>query len=649
MDKTLEKTFSPLKIGKCEIPNRLVVSPMVANMNPEQDGVRGLASEQYIRYHEEKAKGGWGLIITEDYLVNPNAGGYPHIAALYEEAQIASHKKLTDTIHQYDSKIFCQIYHAGRQANHFVNGGVQPVSPSPIACAWNKEIPHQLTEEEIEQIVRDFGITAANVVKAGFDGLEIHAAHGYLIHQFLSPNSNKRIDDYGGSYENRTRFLREVMEEVRRSVGPDFPMQVRLSAQEFCEGGRTMFESRQIIRDIEKWGADALHLSSSMYGTRSSVGIVPSFFQNHGWIVQFAEEAKTLVKIPVITVGRISDPLMVEDILTSGKADAVAMGRASLCDPHWPEKAKKGDFNDIRTCIGCLQGCTASTYQGVPLYCLVNPELGYEFETDYSKASKRKFIIVAGGGVGGMEAARAAAIKGHKVSLYEASEELGGQFVTAAFPPNKGEFTSYPAWLLRQLKKLNVDIHLNTPVTTDLVKYLKPDKVIIATGAKPIIPNITGINLPNVVTAEEVLRGRVDVGMNALVAGGGMIGSETAAYLCVQCKSKVTIIEMLSDIGLEMETGIRDDLKTMLLKYFVDIKTNTKLAGVTAEGALIQQGDTTTFFPCDTIVLALGTRSYNPLEEQLQGLCDIVVIGDAVKARKALQASREGFVAGINA
>lgn len=641
----LEQTFSPFMIGKCKIPNRLVVSPMVANMNPDN----GKASEQYIRYHEEKAKGGWGLIITEDYRINPNAGGYPHISALYEEAQISSHKLLTDTIHKYETKIFCQIYHAGRQANHFVNGGLQPVSPSPIACAWNKEIPHELSVEEIKQIVKDFGTTAANVVKAGFDGLEIHAAHGYLIHQFLSPNSNKRIDEYGGTYENRTRFLREVMAEVRRAVGPEFPMQVRLSAQEFCEGGRTMFESRQIIRDIEAWGADALHLSFSMYGTRSSQGIVQSFFQNHGTGVKFAEEAKTIIKIPVITIGRISDPYMVEDIISNGKADAVAMGRASLCDPHWPEKARKGDFNDIRQCIGCLQGCTASTYQGVPLYCLVNPELGHEFETDYSKSPTSKKIIVAGGGVGGMEAARAAAIKGHSVSLYEASAELGGQFITAAYPPNKGEFATYPAWLLRQLVKLNVKIHLNTPVTAELIKTEKPDKVIIATGSKPIIPNVPGVDLPNVVTAEDVLRGRKDTGLNVLVAGGGMIGSETAAYLCVQCKSKVTVIEMLPDIGLEMEAGIRDDLKALLLKYFVDIKPNTKLAGATSQGALLQQGDTTTLYPCDTIVLAIGTRAYNPLQAELEGLCDVVVIGDAVKARKALDASREGFDSGIKA
>ncbi len=640
----IEKIFTPFKIGTCEIPNRLVVPAMVVNMNPDT-----LATERYIKYHEEKAKGGWGLIITEDYVVNKNAGGYPYIGGLFDESQVPSHRKLTDTIHQYDTKIFCQIYHAGRQANHEVNRGMQPVSCSPIPCPWNKEIPRELTIEEIQEIVKDFGRTAANVVKAGFDGVEIHAAHGYLIHQFLSYASNKRIDEYGGTYENRTRFLREVMTEVRRVVGPDFPMQVRLSVEEMCEGGRTLFEARQIIRDIEALSADAINLTFSMYGTRSSVGSVSSFFQSHGNFVKYAEVAKTLVKIPVITVGRIQDPNMAEDIIVSGKADFVGMARTSLVDPHWPEKVKNGNIDDLRQCIGCLQGCTASTYMRVPVHCLVNPELGWEFETDFSKAPVSKKVFIAGGGVAGMEAARAAAIKGHDVHLYEASGELGGQFVSASYPPFKGEFATLPAWQLRQIKKLGVNIHMNTPLTKAIVVSEKPDKVILATGAKPIILDVPGINLPNVVLAEDVLRGRSDTGMNVLVAGGGMIGSETAAHLCVQCKAKVTIIEMLSDIGLEMESGIRDDLKDVLNKFFVDIKTGTKLAGVTAEGALIQKGDTVTLFPCDTVVVAIGTRAHNPLEEELKGLCNLVVIGDAAKPRKAVAAVREGFVAGMNA
>ena len=637
--------FTPYKIGSCEIPNRLVVAPMVVNMNPDE----GKASEQYVKYHEEKAKGGWGLIITEDYRVSEHAGGYPYIAGLYDEAQIPSHKAFTDVIHKYDSKVFCQIYHAGRQANRNINGGVQPVSCSPIPCPWNKEIPRELTVDEIRRIITDFGKTAANVVKAGFDGLEIHAAHGYLIHQFLSQNSNKRIDEYGGTYQNRTRFLREILTEVREAVGQSFPVIVRLSAAEYVEGGRSMYETHQIIRDIEAYGADALHLTFGMYGARSSKSSVSSFFANHGWNVPLAEEAKQLVDIPVITVGRIKDPWMAEEIIATGKADFVAMGRQSLTDPHYPAKAKAGAYNDIRQCIGCMQGCTASTYQSVPVYCMVNPELGHEFEDDYSIVPDPKRVYVAGGGVAGMEAARGAAMRGHEAHLFEATDCLGGQFVSASYPPYKGEFASYPAWLRSRLLELGVQIHLSTTLTAGIVKRDKPAKVIIATGAKPVLPDVPGINGPNVVLAEDVLRGRADTGMSVLVAGGGMVGAETAGYLGVQCKAKVGLMARRSEIGLDMEAGIRDDLKDCLNRCFVEIMTDTTLTAITPEGAFIKTGDTERFYPCDTVVLAMGTKAYNPLEEELRPLCDVVVAGDALKARKAIDATREGFLAGINA
>ncbi|MCG8175044.1 FAD-dependent oxidoreductase [Brenneria goodwinii] len=641
----IENIFTPYYIGKCRIPNRLVVPAMVANMCPD-----GNASEQYIRYHEEKAKGGWGLIITEDYRINEHAAGYPAVAALYDESQIPSHKRFTDIIHQYDTKVFCQIYHAGRQANHRVNGGVRPVSCSPVPCPWNKEIPRELTVEEIRQLVKDFGATALNAQKAGFDGIEIHAAHGYLIHEFLSPNCNHRIDEYGGTYINRMRFLKEIMEEVRKQVGDDFPISVRFSAQENTEGGRRMFESRQMLMDIEEMGADVIHLSNGMYGIRSSIGIVASFFQQHGWNMDLAAEAKSFLKIPVITVGRISEPAMAEDIIASGKADFVAMGRASLADPYWPNKAKAAADNDIRHCIGCLQGCTASTYQGVPIYCLVNPELGHEFEYDYSKAKESKTIYVAGAGIAGMEAARAAAIKGHRVEIFEKKNTVGGQFISAAYPPFKGEFTTYTAWLFREIKKYgNITLHLNTELTVDMVKDGKPDKVILASGAQPVIPNVPGIHNKNVVLAEDVLLGQSDTGMNVLVVGGGMVGSETAAYLGAQCKSKVTLVELRDAIAMDLEAGIRDDLKDCLRRCYVEIMTNTSIAGVTDEGALLKRGDDITLFPCDTVVLAIGTKAWCPLAEALKGNCEVTLVGDAVKARQAIQASAEGFAAGLAA
>lgn len=639
----LNHLFTPYKIGNCEIPNRLVVPAMVANMCPDE----GKASEQYIRYHEEKAKGGWGLIITEDYRVNANAGGYPHISALYDESQIESHRRLTDTIHQYETKIFAQIYHAGRQANHFVNGCVQPVSCSPIPDAWNKEIPRELTVAEIKQIVKDFGNCAKNVKRAGFDGVEIHGAHGYLIHQFLSPNSNKRIDEYGGTYENRTRFLREIMEEIRAQVGSEFPMTVRFSAVEGVPGGRTLFESHRMICDIEAWGADAIHISQGMYGARSSRGIVGSFFQDQGWTAENAAEAKKLVKVPIITVGSYKDPWMADEAIRLGMADFVAMGRGSLTDPHLPNKAKAGDFNDIRQCIGCLQGCTASTYQGVPLYCLVNPELGHEFEYDYTPVAKPKKIFVAGGGVGGMEAARAAKMKGHEVCLFEASGSLGGQFVTASYPPGKGEFATYPAWLYRELKKLHVEVRLNTPLTADIVRAEKPDKVIIATGGVPLKPEVPGIDGGNVVFAEDVLCGKSDCGMDVLIVGGGMTGSETSAFLGGMCKNTVAIIEKRRAVGMDMEAGIRDDLKEVMRYGYVDVMVNTSLKEVRNDGAVIETEGHERFYPCDTVILAIGAKAGGKLEAELEGLCETVVVGDAKDARKAIEASREGFDAGF--
>ena len=639
--------FSPMKIGKCEIPNRTVVPAMVANMCPDN----GLASEQYIKYHEEKAKGGWGLIITEDYRVNPNAGGYPHICGLWSEEQIPSHKKLTDTIHKYESKIFCQIYHAGRQATSGVNGGMQPVSCSPIPCPWNKEVPHELTIPEIKQIVADFGNTAANVVKAGFDGVEIHCAHGYLLHEFLSPNCNHRIDEYGGSFMNRLRFVHEVYDAVRAAVGPDFPVTIRISADENTEGGRRFHETRQILREFQDWGVDAIHLSTGMYGVLSSLGTVASHHQHQGWIMDYAEEAKKFLHIPVITVGRIREPYMAEDILASGKADFIGMARESLTDPHWPEKAKAGRLNDIRHCVGCLQGCTASTYQGVPLYCMINPELGHEWDYDYSKAPVSKKIIVAGGGIAGMEAARAAAIKGHQVDIYEAKDTMGGQFISAAYPPYKADYGDYTAWIYREIQKFdNIKIHLNTELTIDMIKEAKPDKVIIATGAKAFIPDLPGIDGPNVVLAEDVLVGKAETGMNVVVAGAGTIGVETAAFLGTQCKSKVTMLSKYETIAKQYDQGIRDDMRHLLSKLFVEIVYPAKIAGANREGVLVEKNGEVFLIPCDTIVLAIGTRAYNPFEEQLKELgIDCVTVGDAIKARQAIEAVREGFKAGLEA
>lgn len=335
-----KKLFKPLKINQCVIPNRLVVPAMVANYCNSD----GTASDRYIAYHEEKAKGGWGLIFTEDYAVNQHAMGYQYIAGMWNDQQIPSHKKLTDTIHRYESKIFAQIYHAGRQSSSKVNGGMQPVAPSAIPCPWLQELPRELKIDEIQQLVNDFGDCARRVKQAGFDGVEIHAGHGYLIAEFLSPYANKRIDRYGGNFDNRVRFLQEIYQEVRRQVGVDFPVTIRFSADEGFIGGRDISEARVLAQLCEEWGFDALHVSVGVYGDHNKFGTVSPMYVGHAWTVPLSEEIKKLVKIPVITVNRINDPRMADTLLVMGKADFIAMGRGSLADPNLPNKAKVGDL-----------------------------------------------------------------------------------------------------------------------------------------------------------------------------------------------------------------------------------------------------------------------------------------------------------------
>jgi thioredoxin reductase len=426
-------------------------------------------------------------------------------------------------------------------------------------------------------------------------------------------------------------------------------VQVRVSAADEADGGRGSFDSHQIFKDIEACGADSIHVTFSMYGTRSSLGSVGSFYQPHGYGAHYAAEVKKLVSIPVIAVGSIHDPYMAEEILERGDADFIASGRMSLCDPHMPNKVKAGEISDIRPCVRCLQGCTASTYQGIPLNCMVNPEVGHEFEYDYAPAAVSKKVFVAGGGVAGMEAARAAKIKGHDVTLFESGAELGGQFVIASYPPFKGDFAPYPAWLKKQLADIQVNVRLQTELTPEIVAEEKPDKVIIATGASPVVRTHKGIDDPKVMIAEDVLIGKKDAGMNVLVIGGGMIGSETAAFLSTMCKASVALTTRQSDIGGDMEGGIKDDLKDVLNRYFVKTFTHTSLKEVTTDGALLVTNGEEWLYPCDTIVTAFGTAAYNPLSEKLIGKCETVVVGDALEARKALEAAREGFIAGLNA
>ena len=637
----LKNLFSPMRIGKMEVSNRLVVPAMVMNFCNND----GTATEKYIAYHEAKAKGGWGLIITEDYAVDPRGKGFAGIPGLWNDDQIEGHSKLPERVHKYGSKIVAQIYHAGRQTNHFVIGA-QPVAPSAIPCPANQEIPHELTKDEIRNIVEEFGDCALRAKKAGFDGVEVHGAHGYLIAQFMSPYSNKRTDEYGGSLLNRMRFPQEIISNIRAKAGNDFPILFRISGDEFVHGGRTIEDTKAIAVLLEQAGVNAIHVSAGVYGSMQF--IIPPAAVRHGWIADFAAEVKKVVSIPVITVGRINDPMMAETIIASGKADFVAIGRGSLADPELPNKAAAGKFDEINYCIGCLQGCVGNLFRGNPGGCLVNPVTGRESEFILKPVDKKKKVFVAGGGPAGMEAARVAAQRGHEVHLYEKSDKLGGQYLIGAIPPNKGEVDMFLAWQQNQLKKYNVNVHFNTELTVQIVEKGAPDAVIVATGGEPIVPDIPGKDKPNVVDANDVLLGNVNVGHRVIVIGGGMVGSETADHLANHGK-EVTIVEMLPEIAKDEEAAVRYFLMKDLQDNGVKIYVNATVKKILDDGVISEiDGAEIKIGPADTIVMAIGAKSVNSLTKQLEGkVPQVLTVGDALKVRKALEAVEEGYRAGL--
>ena len=641
----LTELFTPAKIGSCEIPNRLIVPAMVVNLCTED----GMITERYIRYIEEKAKGGWGMIITEDYAVNENAKGYQFIPGLYNDAQIEGNKKLTETVHKYESRIFCQMYHPGRQSKHAVNGNVQPLAPSAIKDPFCMDLPKEMTREEIHQIVRDFGTTARRAKEAGFDGIEIHAAHGYLISSFLSPFTNKRVDEYGGCFENRTRILDEVYAAIRENVGNDFPVQVRISANEYLLGGRTEADTYELARHLDELGVDAIHVSNGMYASPIVRQIIAPMYTEHAFNMDAAEQVKKLVSCPVIVTNRINDPKMADTILKMGKADFIGMGRGSLADPHLPAKAKAGKFENIRYCIGCLQGCEAGLLAGTCATCLVNPRVGREYENPMEKTASPKKVMIIGGGPAGLMAAETAAKVGHVVVVYEAKAQLGGQFRSAAFPPGKGELSTFVSSLRKSLEDLKVPVHTGTEVTEDLIKAEKPDAVIIATGAKPLVLPIEGIHGANVVTAEDVLLGNVDVKPGpVVVCGGGEVGGETAHFLTQTCQD-ITLIEMRDDILNDMFPLMRMCLMDYIKEGGIKVLTGAKVASITEDSVSYTDADgNLKSVPAATVVSAFGYKAYNPLEETVRKYCDNVkVVGCAVKAGNALTAVREGYEAAL--
>ena len=637
----LKHLFTPFLLKGKKLRNRSVVPAMVTNYCHAD----GTCSDTFTAYHEAKARGGFGMLITEDFAVSPEGKGFPFLPGLWNDAQVPGFAAFTRRIHAEGAVVIAQIYHAGRQTSRAVIG-CAPVAPSAIPCPFSPDMPRELGIEEIHAIAAQFGDCARRAEQAGFDGIEIHGGHGYLIAQFLSPYTNKRTDAYGGCLTNRLRFALEVVEDVKKKCGENFIVGFRISVDEFVTGGRTLEDTRALVPFLERAGVDYIHVSAGVY--RSFDAVIPSMYRRHAWLAEQTGEIKRMTSLPVIAVGRINDPLLAEAVLASGKADLVAMGRQSLCDPDTMRKAAEGRLSSIRQCIACHHGCVGNLLAGKPIRCILNPTLGKEADFPPLKASSPKKVMVIGAGPAGLQAAISAASSGHDVTVYDKRSWAGGQFRLGAVPDAKGEIINFINWQLGELKKLGVRTMLNTEVSPDLVKAEHPDVVVAATGSSPLIPSIPGVEKTFVTTAHRVLEGLTNPSGRIVVIGGGCVGAETANHLASHLKS-VTLVEMKEDIAADESLVPRLGLLEELKKNNVTIRTSSTVREIVEGGVVIIREGKEEYLPADSVILAIGSRPCDELARELRTAgYDVRLIGDGAGGKLAGEAVEQGFLEGRN-
>jgi 2,4-dienoyl-CoA reductase-like NADH-dependent reductase (Old Yellow Enzyme family)/thioredoxin reductase len=558
--------------------------------------------------------------------------------AIFDDTYLEGLSKLASIIHKYGVKAAIQLHHAGRQRPEQMG---QPVAPSAIACKFVKAQPRALTTEEADELVEKYAEGALRAKKAGFDAVEFHGAHGYLICQFLSGYTNKRTDKYGGSLKNRMRFALDIVKKTRQKVGPDFPVLFRISAKEFVPGGLDIDQTKVIARALQDAGVDCVDVSAGIYET-GQWSCQPGWLPR-GCLVPFAEEIKKNVGVPVVVAGRIVDPRLAETVLAEGRADFIALGRPFLADPQILIKAKEGRYDDIRMCIACCN-CMDSLMRGKSIVCSINTELGRE-TTKLLPAKTPKKVVVIGGGPGGMEAARVAALKGHKVTLYEKDKVLGGQLIPAAVPPGKDELQTTIRYLTSQLYKEGVDVQLGHAPTAREIIDLHPDVVIVATGSVTERPVIAGADLPHVLLARDVLAGYKPTGRRVVVVGGGRVGCETAELLAQKGKD-VTLVRMSGKKRLAHELGpaSRGSFLQGLAASGVKIREWAIIGSIDKEGVIVNDSGVSAHIDADTVILSPAPTADNGIVSSLEGkLPEMLVIGDCFQPRTIMDAIHEGY------
>ena len=618
--------FSPINIGTVTVPNRFVVPPMGNNFA----NTDGSLSDRSAAYYEARAKGGFGLITIESTVVYSEAKGGPRKPCLFTDDVVDSFRKVAERCHRYGAKVNIQLQHAGPEGNSKLTG--YPLkAASAMASHCGGEIPVAMPTEEVYRLIEAYGDAAARAQRAGIDMVEVHCAHGYLVSTFVSARTNKRTDEFGGCFENRMRLPRLIIENIRRKTG-NMPILCRINARDEGEGGLTVQDAAAVAAYLEQeCGVDALNVSRSIH-LHDEFMWAPN--NTHGGFnADLVTEIKKAVSVPVITVGRYTEPQYAELLVRQGRADLVAFGRQSIADPELPVKARTGHLETLTPCIACLLGCVPNMLAGRPITCAMNPCVGREAELVPAEVQKK--VLVIGGGPGGMYAAMMCAKRGHDVILLEKNSELGGHFLVASYPPAKGEIAPAIRSLIVRCREAGVDIRLGVTVTSELVGELKPDAVIVATGSVPLILPIPGLADCGYVNAEDMLTGKYNVGKKVLIVGGGMVGAEAAEHLAERGHD-CDIIEMKPVVGEDIMPEPRKYIMASLEHHKVGQFTNARVGEFFTDGVAYTStldGSTHELRGYDSIVLAMGYRSNNTLSAELEKLVpQVIVIGEARQA-----------------
>ena len=634
----LSALLSPFTIKNMTIPNRAVLPPMGTGLsNPG-----GTVGDALLAYMKRQASGGVGLLISEITAVHPSGLVSKHHVGAFDDKFLPGLKQLADVMHSGGGKAAMQLHHAGRESMYMLKKGMA-IGPSKLPSLIYGQPPKEMTVEDIHEIIDAYGTAAARARSAGFDAVEIHGAHGYLITQFLSSISNQRTDEYGGSFKKRAQFLIEVVRSVRKHVGDDFPILLRISAEEFIKNGYKVEDVLTILPELIESGVDTMHASVGTHGSPAGITSAPPEFEV-GFNVWRADKIKKAGSVPVIAVGRFNDPRAADAVIARGEADMVAFGRQALCDPDYLLKAREGRYDDIRLCIACNQGCIErEMFEGKSVRCAINPETGMELARPEGPAASPRNVWIIGAGPAGLTAAYEAKRLGHEVSLFEKEDDTGGNILFACKAPHKEIYLDWIRFLAKQVKEAGVAIQTGTEVTEAMIDEGAPDAVILAIGGEKIIPPIEGADLPHVYDAWQILGESIQTGKNVLVIGGGLIGMETACFAAAK-GSDVTLIEQLSASPVPRYTSHGYSLHKYLRQAGALLRFACSLKSIRENEVVVQCGESEEVLSgFDQVVMAVGMTSRNQLKEYLKQK-DIrhTVIGDALEVRRIMEATEEG-------